>query len=165
MNIRSVGLVHWLAHKLNWNRVRLEVYRSEVTGKVYLMTECLKCGFKTFFILGCFSSCVSTAQVVYNELVECKLPGSVVRWGSGCYVRVHTVTSSPRSRYTISRPHLEFARTSSDLGDAATPPCGVARSTARAIGLPLVMTRKGPSPGTSAVVVASGERRSRWEGL
>ena len=37
-------------------------------------------------------------------------------------MRVHTVTSSTRSRYTISRPHLEFARTTSDLGDAAIPP-------------------------------------------
>jgi hypothetical protein len=78
MNLRSVGLIHWLAHKLNWNRVRLEVYRAEVNGKVYLMTECLKCGLKTFFILGCFASCVSTAQVVYNQLVaaNCLAPSS-----------------------------------------------------------------------------------------
>ena len=37
-------------------------------------------------------------------------------------MRVHTVTSSARSRNTISRPHLAFARTTSDLDDAAIPP-------------------------------------------
>ncbi len=36
-------------------------------------------------------------------------------------MRVHTVTSSARSGYAISRPQREFARNSSDLGDAAIP--------------------------------------------
>ena len=36
-------------------------------------------------------------------------------------MRVHTVTSSPRSRYTISQTHREFCCNSSDLGEAAIP--------------------------------------------
>ena len=36
-------------------------------------------------------------------------------------MRVHTVTSSARTGYSISRQHLEVARTTSDLGDAAIP--------------------------------------------
>ena len=36
-------------------------------------------------------------------------------------MRVHTVTSSPRSGFAISRPHHDFATFSIDLGEAAIP--------------------------------------------
>jgi hypothetical protein len=78
---------------------------------------------------------------------------------------VHHGTSSSRSSCVISQRHLEAARTSSDSLWSDQFPRRIGELHRKANGLPLVMTGHGPSPGTSAAVVMSGERRSRWEGL
>jgi hypothetical protein len=63
-------ILHWFAHELGLNKVRTVRYKSE-SGKEYLMTECIKCGVKSFIAISILASlsCVSKAQVVYNELV------------------------------------------------------------------------------------------------
>jgi hypothetical protein len=76
-----------------------------------------------------------------------------------------TASSSPRSR---SR-HLVITpldrKAPRRPGEAAAALRGRGSCEGTGITSPTVGTRQGPSPGKSAVVSASGERRSRWEGL
>jgi hypothetical protein len=91
--------------------------------------------------------------------------------GSGGIVltgRVPGGTQHPHLLPVLGRsPGWHILKRPGHSGKREEPPFrggGMVRATEWAIGLPLVRTEVSPSPGTSAVVLAGGERRSRWEG-
>ena len=93
-----------------------------------------------------------------EQYVEFVLTG-VTRKGTHRHIFL-PVPGMPSRRSSVNSPEFPVIRVKRPLcGGRVVPRPHTANR------LPLVMTKYGPSPGTSTVVVTSGERRSRWEGL